>query len=70
MMEFFCEKITKCYWQFLATERSLKMIKNALHFTFSRYLSVCIDILVMQKTCLIRKVNFKIYDVTTWLTHN
>ena len=41
-------------------------------FSFSRYLNFCIDFLVMKKKRLDSKykVNFKIYDVTTWLTNN
>ena len=41
-------------------------------FSVSVYLSFCHDFLVMQKKRLDKndKVNFKIYDVTTWLTNN
>ena len=52
-------------------------MKNAFYFTskalsVSVYLSFCHDFLVMQKKRLDKndKVNFKIYDVTTWLTNN
>ena len=39
----------------MATESPLKMMKNAFYFTLkalslSRYLNVCLDFLVMQKT--------------------
>ena len=39
-------------------------------FSFSRYLSFCLDFLAIQakKLDLRDKINFKIYDVTTWLT--
>ena len=40
-------------------------------FSFSRYLSFCLDFLVMYQNSLIKKickVNFKFYDVTAWLT--
>ena len=37
-------------------------------FSFSRYLSFCLDFLVMYQKGLIKKmVNFKFYDVTPWL---
>ena len=41
-------------------------------FSFSRYLSFCLDFLVMYRKGLIKKikVNFKFYDVTAWLTNN
>ena len=39
-------------------------------FTFSQYLSFCLDVLVMDQNGLIKKVNFKFYDVTAWLTNN
>ena len=41
-------------------------------FSVSVYLSFCHDFLVMLKKRLDKndKVNFKIYDVTTWLTNN
>ena len=46
--------------QFLANESPVKMMKNAFYFTlfpfsFSRYLCVCLDFLVMYKNGLIRK---------------
>ena len=39
-------------------------------FSFSRCLSFCLDFLVIQakKLDLRDKINFKFYDVTTWLT--
>ena len=62
--------------QFLATESPLKMMKNAFYLTlklflFPRYLNLCFDILVMyeKQFDLKHKVNFKIYDVTNWLTN-
>ena len=41
-------------------------------FLFSRYLSSLLDFLVMQEKRLDQKdkVNFKMYDVTTWLRNN
>ena len=41
-------------------------------FSFSRYSNFCLDFLVLQKKRLHQKdkVNFKIYDITTWLTNN
>ena len=41
-------------------------------FSFSRYLSFCLDFLIMYRKGLIIKieVNFKFYDVTAWLTSN
>ena len=55
-------------------ESSLKMlfISSQKLFSFSRYLSFYHDFLVMQKKRLDQKdkVNFKIHDVTTWLTNN
>ena len=61
--------------QFLATESPLKMTKNAflfhlfVLFSLSRYLNFCLDFLVMYKKGLIRKIYFKIYEVTAWLTN-
>ena len=48
--------------QFLATENSLRMIKNAFYFTLkalfvTRYLNFCLDFLVMWKNGLIRRPN-------------
>ena len=44
---------------FSATESPLKMLKNAfcfiMFFSFSRYLNVFVDLLVMQKKDLIRR---------------
>ena len=58
-------------------ERNLKMIKNAFYFilkffSFSLYLNFCVDFRIMQKKRLDQKykVNFKIYNVKTWLTNN
>ena len=41
-------------------------------FPFSRHLSFCLDFSVMYRKGLIKKmkVNFKVYDVTAWLTKN
>ena len=41
-------------------------------FLFSRSLNFCFDFLVMLKKRFDKKekVNFKIYDVTTWLANN
>ena len=41
-------------------------------FSFARYLNFCLHFLVMQNKWLDQKekVNFKIYDVTAWLTNN
>ena len=50
--------LSGCLRQFLATESSLKMMKNAFYFT-SKALFVL----------KIFKVNFKFYDVTAWLTN-
>ena len=55
-----------------------KMMKNASYFilkalsSISRFLTFCLYFLGMQKKRLDQKdkVNFKIYDVTTWLTKN
>ena len=41
-----------------------------LLFWFSWYLIFCLQFSVMSKNGLIIKVNFKIYDATTWLTNN
>ena len=49
---------------FLATEISLKMMKNTFlfhlqsSFFLSRYLNFCLDFLAMQKNSLIRKIRF------------
>ena len=47
--------------QFLATESPLKMMKNAFYFTskrfsFSRYLTFCLDFFVMHQNGLIIKI--------------
>ena len=45
-------------------------------FSFSRYLSFCLDFLVIYKNGLIRKIstfmskNLEMYVVTPWLTNN
>ena len=41
-------------------------------YSFSRYLNCCLHFLAMYKKDLVRKikVNFKIYDVTTWETNS
>ena len=57
--------------QFLATESPLKMMKNAFYFTlkklfsFSKYLSFCLDFLVMCKNGLIRKVRLILKFMTS-----
>ena len=55
----------------MATESNLKMffILRQQLFSLSSYLSFCLDFLVMQENGFIKKdqVDFKIYDVTTWL---
>ena len=52
------------------------MIKNAFYFiskvlSFSKYLNFCLAFLVLLKKRLDKKdkVNFKIYEVATWLTN-
>ena len=47
-------------------------ISPQMLFSFRRYLSFCLDFLVMYRKGLIKKikVNFKFYDVTAWLTNN
>ena len=52
-------------------------MKNAFYFTLKapfvlKYLSFCHDFLVMWEKRLDEKdkMNFKIHDVTTWLTNN
>ena len=42
------------------------------HFSFSRYLNVCLDFLILYKKRFDykNKVNFKTYDVTTKLKNN
>ena len=39
-------------------------------FSFSIYLSFCPDFLVMYRNGWVKKVNFKFYDFTAWLTNN
>ena len=64
--------------RFLATENSLKMIKNAFYFTLKALL-----VLKIFKFRYLKhfgyvekwldkkdKVNFRIYDITVWLTNN
>ena len=69
-----------CLRQFLATKSPFKMMKDAFYFTKAYFifilqklflfLSFCLDFLVMYQNCLIKKVNFKFYDVTAWLINN
>ena len=52
-----------------------KMMKNVFCFTlkafsFSRNLDFCLELFVMYKNGLMKKIIFKIYDVTTWETIN
>ena len=61
----------------LITERPLKMMNNVFYFTLKalfvlKYLNFCHDFLIMWKKRLDGKdkVNFKSYDVTTWVTNN
>ena len=47
--------------QFLETKSSLKMMKNTFHFTlkalfFLKYLNFCLELWVMYKKSLIRKI--------------
>ena len=61
--------------QFLATESPVKTMKNAFFlrqklFSFSRYLSFCLDFLVVYRNGMIKKENFKVHDVTVGLTNN
>ena len=61
----------------MATERPLKMVKNAFHFT-SKALSVLkifrfLSLLfghALKRLDEKDQVNFKFYDVTAWLTNN
>ena len=39
-------------------------------FSFSRYIILALTFSSCRKKDLTRKVNFKIYDVTAWLTNN
>ena len=39
-------------------------------FSFSRYLSFCLDFLVVYRNGMIKKENFKFPDVTVGLTNN
>ena len=62
---------------FLMTESPLKMMKNAFYFTLKALFVFKIFKFLLwlfghvQKTArLERYVNFKIHDVTTWLTNN
>ena len=64
-----------CFISF--SEDPLQMMNMLLNpssklFLFSRYLNFCLDFLVKQKKQLDQKdeVNFKMYDVTNWLTNN
>ena len=58
-------------------ESPLKMMKNAFDFILNalfvlNIFKFCHDFLVMQKKPLDKKdkINFKIYDITTWLTNS
>ena len=57
-------------------ESRFQMMKNAFYFIlkallFLKILSFCLDFLVIYKNEMKKeKVNFEIYDVTTWLTSN
>ena len=58
-------------------ESPLKMMKNAFDFILNalfvlNIFKFCHDLLVMQKKPLDKKdkINFKIYDITTWLTNS
>ena len=58
---------------YLLRWKSFKMMKNASYLIlktllFSRYLIFVLTFWSCRKNRLIRKTNFKIYDVTTWLT--
>ena len=63
--------------EFLATESPLKMMENAFFFTLKalfvlkvfKFLSSLFTH-AEKMAWLKEKVNFKIYDVTTWLTNN
>ena len=60
--------------QFLTTERPLKLMKNVFYFTSKalsvlKILSFCLDFLVVYQNGLIKKVNFKFYDVTARLAN-
>ena len=48
----------------------MPFISSLKLFLFSRYLNFCHDFLFMQKKWLDQKdkVNFKIHDITAWLT--
>ena len=48
--------------QFLATEKVLKMMKNAFYFTLKFFLEI-----FGKRLDKNTKVNFKIYDVTNWI---
>ena len=63
--------------QFLTFESPLKMMKNAFYFTLkARFVLKIFKLLswlfdhVEKRLDLKDKVNFQIYDVTTWLTNN
>ena len=66
-----------CLRQFLATESSLKLMKNAFYFTLKSLFVLRIFKFLSwlfghaeKRLDLKDKVNFKIYDVITWLTNN
>ena len=77
--------LTSCFLRLLFTIKSdshlpriiftfisvIKKNEKQKRFSFSRYLSFCLDFYVMQKKWLAQKdkVNLEIYDVTVWLTN-
>ena len=73
-----CGTLTFRKSSFIYFDQSLlKMMKNAFYFilkpfSWSRYLNFYLDFLVMQKKRFYHKckVDFKLYDVTTWWTNN
>ena len=63
--------------QFLASERPLEMMKNAFYFTLKALFILMIFKFLSWLFCHVEKrldkkdkVNFKIYDVTTWFTNS
>ena len=67
--------LSKKFVLFAFNKSRLKMMKNAFYFVlktllFSRCLNFCLDFSVIQKKRLYwkDKVNFNIFDFTTWLT--
>ena len=61
--------------QFLAIRSPIKIMKNGFYFTlktlFVLKIFTCLNFLVIYKKRLNQKtkVNFEIYDITTWLTN-